>query len=139
MHSRRSVSRVMIPAMTLAAAICSGAVFAHDNNPSDDSQVRIQGEPVVTHDGWSRTGIRDEREQLSQDVSYADLNLATSSGARELKTRVREAASNICWKLGDYDDSNLGAGALENQATCVTGALQDAMPKVDKAIARSRG
>ena len=130
MHSRRLVSRV-IPAISLAAAIYGGTTLAHDNG----DQVRIQGAPTVTRNGWSPTGIQDQQEQMSENVSYADLNLATSSGARELKSRARDAANSICQKLGDDDQSNRGPGALEHQIQCVNGALDEAMPEIDRAIA----
>ena len=130
MHSRRLASRV-IPAISLAAAIYGGAVFAHDSG----SQVRIESTPTVTQDGWSPTGIQDQQEQMSENVSYADLNLATSSGARELKSRARDAANSICQKLGDNDPSNRGPGALEHQIQCVNGALDEAMPRINRAIA----
>lgn len=131
MHSRRLVSRVIPATVALAVVVCGGTVFAHDNS----SQVRIQGTPSVTQDGWSPSGIQDQQEQLSENISYADLNLATSSGARELKSRARDAANSICQKLGDDDQSNLGAGALEHQIQCVNGALNEAMPRIDRAIA----
>jgi len=115
MHSRRLVSGV-ISATTLAVAISSGAVFAQDTG-----QVRVHGMP-------------DQQEQLSENISYADLNLATSSGARALKSRARDAASSICQKLGD-DQSNRGPGALEHQIQCVNGALGAAMPQINRAIA----
>jgi UrcA family protein len=133
MRSRSLVSRV-VPAITLAVAISSGAVFGQDNG----SQVRIQGMPMVTTNGWSHTGIQDQQMQLSENISYADLNLATSSGVHELRSRVRDAANSICQKLGDSDDSNRGPAALEHQVECVNGALGDAMPQVDRVIASAR-
>jgi UrcA family protein len=132
MHSRSLVSRV-IPAMAtaMAVAISSGAALAADSG----SQVRIHSTPTVTQDRWSPTGIQDQQEQLSENISYADLNLSTSSGAHELKSRVRDAAHDICQKLGNDDQSNRGPGALEHQVQCVNGALDEAMPTVNRVIA----
>jgi UrcA family protein len=132
MHSR-SLARRAIPAtVTLAFVIASATVFAQDNG---SQEVRIQGAPVVTSEGWSHTGIQDQRVMLSQNISYADLNLATPAGERELKSRVRDAANTICQRLGDYDQSNRGVDAQQHQVECVDGALDDAMVQVRRALA----
>ena len=47
----------------------------------------------------SLTGASDELVSISQRVSYADLNLATASGSREMEARVRNTAKALCQKL----------------------------------------
>jgi UrcA family protein len=47
----------------------------------------------------SLTGASDEVISISQRVSYADLNLATVSGSREMEVRVRNTARTLCEKL----------------------------------------
>jgi UrcA family protein len=44
-------------------------------------------------------GASDEVISISQRVSYADLNLATASGSREMEARVRNTAKALCEKL----------------------------------------
>lgn len=49
--------------------------------------------------GLTSSGILVRQYQLSCSVSYADLDLATSAGADELKRRVTEAARSACKDL----------------------------------------
>jgi UrcA family protein len=44
-------------------------------------------------------GASDEVISTSQRVSYADLNLATTAGSREMEARVRNTAKALCEKL----------------------------------------
>ena len=55
MRRRKLVGSAISSAVVLGLAIASGAAFAQNG---DDQEVRIQGAPVVTSEGWSRTGIR---------------------------------------------------------------------------------
>lgn len=136
------LARGVIPAtVTLACAIASATAFGQD---SSGQEVRIKGQPVVTTEGWNRFGIRNQKVELSQDISYADLNLATRSGANELEDRVRDAARTICTKLGHYDEGRGAIAAEEDQISCVNGAVDDAMTQIRQAIesaqqTRSRG
>ena len=137
------LARWVVPAtVTLACAIASAAAFGQDS--SDQQQVRIKGQPVITTEGWNRFGIRNQKVQLSQDISYADLNLATRSGADALKARVRDAANTVCTKLGHFDEGRGAIASEEDKINCVNGAVDDAMPQIRRAIAseeqtRSRG
>src|SRR6476620_7094443 len=47
----------------------------------------------------SLIGASDEVISISQRVSYADLNLVTASGSREMEARVRNTAKALCEKL----------------------------------------
>jgi UrcA family protein len=126
------LARWVIPAtVTLACAIASATASGQDSN---DQEVRIKGQPVITTEGWNRFGIRNQKVELSQDISYADLNLATRSGANQLKDRVRDAAKVICTKLGHYDEGRGAIASEEDQISCVNGAVDDAMVQVKRAI-----
>jgi UrcA family protein len=131
MRRRKLVGSALSGAVALGLAISSGAAFAQD---SGDQEVRIQGAPVVTSEGWSRTGIQNQRVQLSQNVSYSDLDLATSSGASELKARVHNVADAICDRLGS-DDLQAAIDAEANHIQCVNSTVDNAMPRVRRAIA----
>jgi UrcA family protein len=132
MRRRNLMGRVIPSAVALGLAISSGAVFAQNG---DDQEVRIQGVPVVTSDGWSRTGIQNQRVQLSQNVSYSDLNLATQSGESELKARVHNVADAICDRLGQSDEPRAAIDATANHIQCVNSAVDNAMPHIRRAIA----
>jgi UrcA family protein len=74
------------------------------------------------------------RATASQRVSYADLDLCTPEGARELRDRVRKAAAENC----DLLASNYYAHALPSAPSCYRDAVNSAMPRADSAIAAAR-
>lgn len=132
MRRRKLIGRAISSAIVLGLAISSGAAFAQNG---DDQEVRIQGVPVVTSDGWSRTGIQNQRVQLSQNVSYSDLDLGTPAGERELKTRVHNVADAICDRLGQTGEPWAAMDATARHIQCVNSAVDDAMPHIRRAIA----
>jgi UrcA family protein len=67
---------------------------------------------------------------ISYKVSYADLNLATHSGAVELENRIREYAGKACEQL-----AKLYPETTEGNPPCVEGAVKSAMAQASKAIA----
>ena len=76
--------------------------------------------------------MRDQTVSLTRHVSYADLDLSTSSGAKQLEMRVNEVANSLCEELGRR------VAALPNAAerlTCVKEAVADGMGRARAAIA----
>jgi len=135
MRKRKLIGRAISSAAVLGLAISGGAAFAQD---SGDQEVRIQGAPVVTAEGWSHTGIQNQRVQLSQNVSYSDLNLATQSGENELKARVHNVADAICDRLGQSEEPRAAMDATAHHIQCVNSAVDDAMPNIRRAIASAQ-
>jgi len=86
--------------------------------------------------GWNPNLLNTPpgRATASQRVSYADLDLCTPEGARELRNRVRQAAAANC----DLLASNWYAHALPSSPSCYREAINSAMPKADSAIAAAR-
>lgn len=77
----------------------------------------------------SLTGASADLISISQRVSYADLNLATVSGAQEMEARVRNTAKALCEKLEQrYPLSG------NNAETCVKNAVSKGMADVRIAI-----
>jgi UrcA family protein len=68
----------------------------------------------------------------STEVRYADLNLASSTGAQALKDRVARAAKRVCTSDGEKSLS----GAAEARR-CADIALAKAMPQVELALANA--
>lgn len=135
MHSRRLAQRAISATVALAFILGSGAVFAQNTG---NQEVMIRGMPVVvTTDGHSRTGIENQRLQLSQNISYADLNLTSPAGEDELKARVRDAANTICQRLGQADPDPTAIAEQQDQTNCVNNAVYDAMTQVRHARASS--
>ena len=63
-------------------------------------------------------------------VSYADLNIATHSGALELETRIKDSAKKACDQL-----AKLYPESVEGATPCVQGAVENAMAQASKAEA----
>ena len=66
----------------------------------------------------------DNVQSLSQAVSYADLDLSTTSGKAELRHRVALTARYLCDKLGE------SASSTGPVPSCRDAAQQDAMKRV---------
>jgi UrcA family protein len=131
MHSRRSAQRAIPATVALAFALSSGAVLAQN---SGSQEVQIRGTPVlVTTDRDPRTGIENQKLQLSRNISYADLNLASPAGEEELKARVRDAANTICERLGQADPDPTASAQQQDRTNCVNNAVDDAMTQVRRA------
>jgi UrcA family protein len=131
MHSRRSAQRAIPATVALAFALSSGAVLAQN---SGSQVVQIRGTPVlVTTDRDPRTGIENQKLQLSRNISYADLNLASPAGKEELKARVRDAANTICERLGQADPDPTASAQQQDRTNCVNNAVDDAMTQVRRA------
>ncbi len=124
-----SIFKFALP-LTLALAAVSGAAIAQEK--AQNSQITIQGKPVqVTTVGRSDTGIPIVQYSFERAVSYANLDLSTSSGATELKNRVRETAREACDELSAADPLD----APDDDGTCVREATAGAMKQVTAAIA----
>lgn len=129
----RSIFKLGFP-LTLALAAVSGAAMAQEQAQS--SQIIIQGQPVqVTTVGRSYTGIPIVDYSFQRAVSYANLDLSTSSGAAELQKRVRETAKEACETLSAADPLD----APDDDGTCVRDATAGAMKQVTAAIAAASG
>lgn len=132
MHSRRLAQRAIPATVALAFALTSGLVWAQ-NSGSQETQTPV----VVTIDHDLRTGIANQELQLSQNISYADLNLASPAGRDALETRVRDAANSVCERLSqaDRDPAASASARQEDETNCVNNAIDDAMTQVRRAQA----
>jgi UrcA family protein len=72
-------------------------------------------------------------EPISVRVSYADLNLTTDPGRQMLQRRIVFAARTVC---GTSDPLNLAFAIAV--AECRDGAIADAQPAFDAAVAAAR-
>lgn len=78
----------------------------------------------------SRPGASEQLISISQRVSYADLNLTTTSGSREMEERVKSTAKTLCEKLEQaYPFSGNSA------ETCFRNSVSKGMADVRVAIA----
>jgi len=79
--------------------------------------------------------VPPENVSLSQPVRYADLDLRTWQGARELRRRVHIVAGQVCGQLIE----EFPVGVDGDNASCYRNAVAEAMPRVDAAIQTARG
>jgi UrcA family protein len=123
---------------TVACAICSSTAFAADNPASQE--VKIQGDQIVTVTlRHARIGAEPtEALQLTRKVSFADLDLTTSTGAFELEKRIAVTASSICQKLMNASPWGSPQQSLQERTTCVYNAVDGAMTKARLAIASAK-
>jgi UrcA family protein len=71
-------------------------------------------------------------EQPSARVSFADLNLATAPGQKNLQRRIAYAAETVC-DLTDPIDLDMTRAVSE----CRQGAIADAQPAYQSAVAHA--
>ena len=74
------------------------------------------------------TGRYSDAQSLSQNVSYADLDLSTKAGKDELRHRVALTARYLCDKLGESGSSSAVV------PSCRDAAVKDAMARVGTVV-----
>lgn len=129
--------RAMELVSAAAVALCLGGLSAAAMAATDEQpqSVKIEasrfGNLTLRRSG---SGLA-EVTQLSQQVSYADLDLATTRGAHELTSRVEQAATNVCGRLGALYPAGSLVMQWEEENLCVSGAMNGAMKQAKLAIA----
>jgi UrcA family protein len=99
----------------------SGAALAQETEDGFIvSSSRVSG---LAH--GSIPGVREEVISISQRVSYADLNLTSTEGSREMEARVIRTARTLCEKL---DQKNPLAGV--QMETCIRKTVNKGMADV---------
>jgi UrcA family protein len=73
---------------------------------------------------FSAVSAADDPNSVSITVKYADLNIASPSGARVLYERVRAAAQSACWYYWFKTDAD--------EARCVQNTIAKAVAKVNQ-------
>jgi UrcA family protein len=121
--------------LAAGALILSGsAVLAQDYDDSygpgpDESIVVIA--PRIRPDDSSLAPT--SATKLSMQVRYDDLDLTTRDGARELRSRVRDAAQNVCETLADRFPH-----PAVPQEPCYKSAVASGLARADNAISDAR-
>jgi len=121
---KRNISRLGASSFALAALgtlIIGGPAVAQQV----DDEVVVQSHREFAY--ASRALASTQLLTVTRRVSYADLDLATKSGAQELEARVRSTARAICEKLDRKDPlwgSNPGASTLIAEGGVAGAALR---------------
>ena len=71
-------------------------------------------------------------EQVSAQVPYGDLNLATDQGVEALRTRVKAEATKMC------GSPEVRTKAAQNRNTCLDSVMASAEPQIAKLAADAR-
>jgi UrcA family protein len=125
-----------LPAAVTAVALALASAIASGEESSSKQEIRIESGKIVTVKQLnSRFGMQPEALQLTNRVSYADLDLSTPSGAAQLKSRIRDTASSVCKQLMDYSPSDTAIDAMLDQKNCVEDAIDGAMTQARQVIA----
>ena len=74
-----------------------------------------------------------EKVSMTGTVTYADLDLRTFDGARELRHRVRDTARNICGNLAQFYEVRQAPGT-----SCYRTAVENGMIQANEAISNAR-
>jgi len=79
----------------------------------------------------SVTAIAQEREPVTAQVGYADLNLATAAGQAAFKHRIHLAASQTCSSVAD------GLAAVRDRSRCMSEMERDGDARLATLTAQS--
>jgi UrcA family protein len=125
----RSGSRI-----SLALAVASLAVACGARAAEPMTEVLVEAPKLVrTGERAPPIGAPIDIAAVTYRVSYADLNLATSAGAKTLEERVTEAAQRACKQLENAAGPN--ALSVPGDPPCLKTAVDAAMKKAREAIA----
>ena len=127
----------MHPVITRVAAGASVAVFmvgaiavAQNAKEVNIQAQRVINEKVIAH---ITGGGKIIELTLSYPVNFSDLDITSTSGARELEKRVQDAARAACAEIGSKYPS-----ATPSDAVCAQKAAAKAMGDVRKLVAAAR-
>jgi UrcA family protein len=107
-----------IPHLSLAAGLCVGTAMA----VASPAPAQNAPEEIIVTGRYGR--VPESVQSLSQAVSYADLDLSTAAGKRELEHRLNLTARYLCQKLGESDT------ASPPVPSCRDAAVRDAMTRL---------
>ncbi|MEZ5500500.1 MAG: UrcA family protein [Steroidobacteraceae bacterium] len=117
-------------AMLIAAGFVAAAPIAADAAGASSTTIVIQGSRETRKViGRSDIGAPIVQVDLSHTVSYADLNLASASGAETLRQRVDSTAHLLCRDLDQLYPLE------SSDPMCAKHAVHMAKSQVDAAIA----
>lgn len=125
---RKNILRASrIPLLLSACAAASGVVIAAE--PTAVPEITVSAErPTGTVVGHTSSGGQIVLYEVSYRLNYEDLDLATSAGADELRTRVQTAANSACKDLDKLHPLSKPDGS------CVRKTAENSMPQANHAI-----
>jgi UrcA family protein len=95
--------------------------------------VTVEAAQVIVVGKSGTTGAPIKEITIKSQVSYADLDLTTEAGAKELEKRIRDTASSTCNDI--RVDFPADGSTVEK---CIRDAIDGAMGQADTVIAAKR-
>jgi UrcA family protein len=129
MTGMKSISKAVSLALIATGGTLAGAVTMAQ--PME--VVTVEAATITVIGRSSSTGAPIKEIRIKSQVSYADLDLTTDSGAKELEKRVRDTAKSTCAEI-KVDVPAQGS----TEEKCVKEAIDGAMVQVNAAIAAKR-
>jgi len=126
-----TTSRLVESALSALALAAVTMPFALAQSTEATQEVQITAFKPILTTGRDVRGGPVEMVQLSRRVSFADLNIATYSGATELHKRIASIARDVCHQL---EQKYPGSTDLPS-GSCVSEAINSAMAQANAAIA----
>jgi UrcA family protein len=125
-------SNELVRLATLSTLLAAGGLLAALATAEPVETVTVEAAREVRV-GQTTTGIPISEIMIRTRVSYADLDLTTDAGVKELESRIQSAARNACREM------NVRVPAEGSSETdCVTEAAAGAMAEAKKIIASKR-
>ena len=129
MTGKKSISKAVSLALIATGGTLAGAVTMAQ--PME--VVTVEAATITVIGRSSSTGAPIKEIRIKSQVSYADLDLTTDAGAKELEKRVRDTAKSTCAEI-KVDVPAQGS----TEEKCVKEAIDGAMVQVNAAIAAKR-
>lgn len=114
-------------------ALAASSALAQDYGPGGPESIIVTA--PRPHMGSENTPLNGPLEKISMTgaVTYADLDLRSREGARALRQRVRDEASNICGNLEAVYPVRQAPGT-----SCYRSAVESGLVQADEAISDAR-
>ena len=115
-----------------------GAAAQTEAAPTTAEEITVVAPEVVRRPAErGRHGQRIEVLSLTRKVSYADLDLTTSSGADELRNRINRVSREACRQLDAQAPSRPGTPSASAQR-CEQNARVEALAVADQLVAAAK-
>ena len=116
------------------AVVAAGCLLADSAVVAQPMEiVTVEAAQVISVGRSTTSGAPIKEITIKSQVSYADLDLTTDAGAKELEKRIRDTASSTC---NDIRVDFPADGSTVQK--CINDAIEGAMAQANTAIAAKR-
>ena len=126
--------KAVIDSLTGAVLVAGGCAIFGGMVRADSMEVVTVEAARTQKVAQTHFGVPVREITIVSRVNYADLDLKTEQGAKELEKRIRDAATSSCKEM-DVKFPVEGYG----EADCITHAVDGAMSQANKIIAAKGG